>query len=62
MTFVHPILFIVFFLYYDYTNNFVFAIFLASTTLGERSSGSIGHKYYSPKRKINLNNGGGKGF
>ena len=38
-----------------------FAIFVAFLIPGARSSGSIGHKYLSHKRKRNLMNGGRQG-
>ena len=59
MRFVYSILFIVFYLYYDYTKSF-FSIFLESLTPVERSAVSIGHKDWSLKMTRNHMNGGGK--
>ena len=51
------------FLYYIITilTYILFSRFVASLTPGERSSGSIGHKDLSHKRKSNTMNGGGQG-
>ena len=60
--FLYTILFIVLYLYYDYTKHPFFARLVESITPWERSSGSIGHKDLSRKRKIIQMSGGGKGF
>ena len=50
MMFVYPILFIVFFLFYDYTDTlFPPATFVVSLLPGEISSGSIGQEHLSWK-------------
>ena len=43
-------------------NVFLFDRFMVSITIGERISGSIGHKDFSMKGTRNHVNGGGKGF
>ena len=49
-------------LYYDYTNTPPPTIFVASLTLGERGSGSIGHKDSSQKSTRIHMNGRGESF
>ena len=62
VSFFCPILFIVLFLNCDYTNTLFFVKFVSYLTLGERSSGSVGHKDSSWKKtKINMN-GRGQSF
>ena len=59
---VYVLLYIyIYILYYNYTNIHSFSGCVASITPGERSSGSIGHKDLSHKRKSNTINGGGQG-
>ena len=62
MSFVYPICFIVFFLYYGYTNTHSRAvIFVESLIPGEINPGSIDHKYLSQNSAINHMNGGVQG-
>ena len=57
MGFVYILIYLCYYLLYcDYTTT------LASITPKARSSGSIGHKNFSQKKKIILMNGEGQGF